>query len=52
MPFVNHILYARKCGCTNQKKAVELAREMNPDAAIHVERVRDMGTGSPKTRTL
>jgi len=29
-----------------QKKAVALARKMNPDAAIHVERVRDVKTGS------
>jgi hypothetical protein len=29
-----------------QKKAVALARQMNPEAAIFVERVRDVKTGS------
>ena len=41
-----HSLRASAVALT-QKKAVALAREMNPDAAIHVERVRDMGNGSP-----
>jgi hypothetical protein len=30
-----------------QKKAVALARKMNPEAAIFVERVRDVKGGSP-----
>jgi hypothetical protein len=30
-----------------QKQAIAKARELNPNADIHVERVRDMGTGSP-----
>lgn len=29
-----------------QTKAVEWARKMHPDAAIHVERVRDTSVGS------
>ena len=28
-----------------QAKAIERAREMNPDAAVHVERVRDTNVG-------
>ena len=28
-----------------QSKAIERAREMNPDAAVHVERVRDTSVG-------
>jgi len=30
-----------------QKEAIERARELNPDAAIHVERVRHTDGGSP-----
>jgi hypothetical protein len=30
-----------------QKEAIERARELNPDAAIHVERVRNTASGSP-----
>jgi hypothetical protein len=30
-----------------QKEAIERARELNPDAAIHVERVRNTDAGSP-----
>lgn len=30
-----------------QKEAIERAREMNPDATIHVERVRNVPTGHP-----
>jgi hypothetical protein len=30
-----------------QKEAIERARELNPDAAIHVERVRNTAGGSP-----
>lgn len=30
-----------------QKEAIDRARELNPDAAIHVERVRDTNAGSP-----
>lgn len=29
-----------------QKQAIAKARELNPNAEVHVERVRDMGTGS------
>jgi len=28
-----------------QSEAIERAREMNPDAAVHVERVRDTNVG-------
>jgi hypothetical protein len=30
-----------------QKEAINRARELNPDAAIHVERVRNTDAGSP-----
>jgi hypothetical protein len=30
-----------------QKEAIERARELNPEAAIHVERVRNTTGGSP-----
>jgi len=30
-----------------QEEAIERAKELNPKAAIHVERVRDTDTGSP-----
>lgn len=30
-----------------QKEAIETARQMDPDAAIHVERVRYTNVGSP-----
>jgi hypothetical protein len=30
-----------------QKEAIERAKEMAPDAAIHVERVRHTGEGGP-----
>ena len=30
-----------------QAKAIDRARELNPDAAVHVERVRTTGEGSP-----
>lgn len=30
-----------------QKEAIERARDLNPDAAIHVERVRNTTGGSP-----
>jgi hypothetical protein len=30
-----------------QKEAIDRARELNPDAAIHVERVRNTDAGSP-----
>ncbi len=30
-----------------QEEAIERAKELNPNAAIHVERVRDTDTGSP-----
>jgi hypothetical protein len=30
-----------------QKEAIDRARELNPDAAIHVERVRNTTGGSP-----
>jgi uncharacterized protein DUF2188 len=30
-----------------QAEAIEKAREMNPDAAIHVERVRNTSKGNP-----
>lgn len=30
-----------------QKEAIDRAREMNPDATIHVERVRNVPTGHP-----
>jgi hypothetical protein len=33
-----------------QKEAIERARELNPDAAIHVERVRNVGPGRDKWR--
>ncbi|GAB0113716.1 DUF2188 domain-containing protein [Acidisoma sp. C75] len=30
-----------------QKEAIERARQMNPGATIHVERVRNVSTGHP-----
>jgi hypothetical protein len=35
-----------------QAEAIARARQMNPDAAIHVERVRDVGPGRDKWRKL
>lgn len=35
-----------------QKEAIEKARDMNPDATIHVERVRNVGPGPDKWRKL
>jgi hypothetical protein len=32
--------------CDTQAEAIERARELNPDAAIHVERVRETSQGS------
>ena len=29
-----------------QKQAIAKARELNPNAEVHVERVRDIGTGA------
>lgn len=33
-----------------QREAIDRARQMDPDAAIHVERVRDVGPGRDKWR--
>lgn len=33
-----------------QAEGIARARELNPDAAIHVERVRDVGPGRDKWR--
>lgn len=33
-----------------QKEAIERAKELNPDAARHIERVRDVGPGRDKWR--
>jgi hypothetical protein len=33
-----------------QREAIERARELDPDAAIHVERVRNVGPGRDKWR--
>lgn len=35
-----------------QAKAIARAKQMNPDAAIHVERVRDVGPGRDKWRKI
>ncbi len=35
-----------------QKEAIERARKLNPDAALHVERVRKVGPGRDKWRKL
>lgn len=35
-----------------QAKGIARARELNPDAAIHVERVRDIGPGRDKWRKI
>ena len=35
-----------------QKEAIERARQLNPDAAVHVERVRNVGPGRDKWRKL
>ena len=35
-----------------QAKAIDRARAMDPDATIHVERVRDIGPGRDKWRKL
>ena len=37
---------------STQAKAIERAKQMNPDAAIHVERVREVGPGRDKWRKL
>jgi hypothetical protein len=34
-----------QCNTSNPSEAIERAREMNPDAAVHVERVRDTNVG-------
>ena len=33
-----------------QKQAIELAKELNPDATRHIERVRNVGPGRDKWR--
>lgn len=33
-----------------QKEAIERAKQLNPDATIHIERVRDVGPGRDKWR--
>jgi hypothetical protein len=33
-----------------QKTSLERAKEMNPDATVHVERVRNVGLGRDKWR--
>jgi hypothetical protein len=33
-----------------QKEAIDRAKEMNPDATRHIERVRDVGPGRDKWR--
>jgi hypothetical protein len=35
-----------------QAEAIAKAKQMDPDAAIHVERVRDIGPGRDKWRKL
>ena len=35
-----------------QAEGIARAKEMNPDAAIHVERVRDVGPGRDKWRKI
>jgi hypothetical protein len=35
-----------------QKAAIERAHEIDPNAAIHVERVRDIGPGRDKWRKI
>ena len=35
-----------------QKAAIERAREIDPNAAVHVERVRDIGPGRDKWRKI
>ncbi len=35
-----------------QAEGIARAREINPDAAIHVERVRDVGPGRDKWRKI
>ena len=35
-----------------QKAAIERAKEMNPDATVHVERVRKVGPGRDKWRKI
>ncbi len=35
-----------------QAEGIGRARQMNPDAAIHVERVRDVGPGRDKWRKI
>jgi hypothetical protein len=35
-----------------QKEAIARAREIDPNAAVHVERVRDIGPGRDKWRTV
>lgn len=35
-----------------QKEAIARAREIDPNAAIHVERVRDIGPGRDKWRKI
>ena len=41
----------RPSAVTNtQKEAIERSKAMNPDAAIHVERVRNVGPGRDKWR--
>jgi len=35
-----------------QAEAIARARELNPNAAIHVERVRDIGPGRDKWRKV
>ena len=35
-----------------QEEGIEAARRFNPDAAIHVERVRDVGDGRDKWRKV
>ncbi|MBU6206369.1 MAG: DUF2188 domain-containing protein [Alphaproteobacteria bacterium] len=35
-----------------QGEAISRARELNPDAAIHVERVRNVGPGPDKWRKV
>lgn len=35
-----------------QRAAIERARQMNPDATVHVERVRNVGPGRDKWRKI
>jgi Uncharacterized protein conserved in bacteria (DUF2188) len=35
-----------------QKEAIARAREIDPNAAVHVERVRDIGPGRDKWRKI